>query len=105
MAITKLDVLTGFKTIRVCVAYEYEGRRIEDFPASRHVLDNVSPIYEDLPGWNEPVSDARSLDDLPDNARRYLNSLEELTGTPTLMVSVGARRRDTIVLRNAFSMT
>jgi adenylosuccinate synthase len=94
---------TGFKTIRVCVAYEYGGKRIEDFPASRYVLDHVTPVYEDLPGWSDPVSDARSLDDLPDNARRYLNSLEELTGTPTLMVSVGARRRDTIVLRNAFS--
>jgi adenylosuccinate synthase len=103
MAITKLDVLTGLKTIRVCVAYQYDGKRIEDFPASRYVLDNLVPIYEDLPGWNESVSDARSLDDLPDNARRYLNSLEELTGTPTLMVSVGARRRDTIVLRNAFT--
>lgn len=103
MAITKLDVLTGLKTVRVCVAYNYEGKRIEDFPASRHVLDNVTPIYEDLPGWSESVTDARSLDDLPDNARRYLNSLQELTGTPTLMVSVGARRRDTIVLRNAFT--
>jgi adenylosuccinate synthase len=103
MAITKLDVLTGLKTVRVCVAYEYDGKRIENFPASRHVLDNVTPVYEDLPGWNDPVSDARSLDDLPDNARRYLTSLEELTGTPTLMISVGARRRDTIVLRNAFT--
>ncbi len=103
LAITKLDVLTGFNPIRVCVAYECEGRRIEDFPASGWVLNNVTPIYEDLPGWDEPLCEARTLDDLPLNARRYVSSLEELTATPAAMVSVGARRQDTIILRNAFN--
>jgi adenylosuccinate synthase len=103
MAITKLDVLTGLDPIRVCVAYEHEGRRIEDLPASVWVLANATPVYEDLPGWKEPICDARSLEDLPKNARRYLSVLEQLTGTPTAIVSVGAGRRDTIVLRDVFS--
>ncbi|MGH7788023.1 MAG: adenylosuccinate synthase [Candidatus Binatia bacterium] len=103
LAVTKLDVLTGFKTVRVCVAYELDGRRIEDVPASLGVFGAVRPIYEEFPGWEEPLSKARSLDDLPMTARRYLTALEELTATPIFMVSVGARRQDTIILRNAFS--
>ncbi len=102
IAITKLDVLTGMETVRVCVAYELDGRRIEEFPAGRNTLGRVRPIYEDLPGWDEPLCRARSLDDLPANARRYVTCLEELTGTPSIMVSVGARRQDTIILRNVF---
>jgi adenylosuccinate synthase len=103
IAITKLDVLTGLETIRVCVAYEYEGQRIENLPASAWILANVRPIFEDLPGWKEPICDARSMEDLPTNARRYLSVLEQLAGTPIVMISVGARRRDTIVLRDVFS--
>jgi adenylosuccinate synthase len=103
IAITKLDVLTGLDPLRVCVAYEHEGRRLDHLPASTWLLGSVTPVYEDLPGWKQPISDARSLEDLPKNARRYLSVLEQLTGTPTVMVSVGARRRDTIVLRDVFS--
>jgi adenylosuccinate synthase len=103
LAITKLDVLTGIKSIRVCVAYEHEGRRIDDFPASGWLLRNVTPIYEELPGWTEPICDARSLEDLPVNARRYVSSLEQLTGTSAILVSVGARRQDTMILRDAFN--
>jgi adenylosuccinate synthase len=103
LAVTKLDVLTGFKTLRVCVAYEFEGKRVEEVPASLAVCNGVRPLYEEFPGWDEPLAKARSLDDLPTNARRYLTALEELTATPIFMVSVGARRQDTIILRNAFT--
>lgn len=103
LAVTKLDVLTGFKTLRVCVGYELDGKRIEDVPASLGILGAVRPIYEEFPGWDEPLAKARALDDLPNNARRYLTALEELTATPIFMVSVGARRQDTIILRNAFT--
>jgi adenylosuccinate synthase len=103
LAVTKLDVLTGLKTLRVCVGYEYDGRRLEDVPASVAVFSAVRPIYEEFPGWEEPLSKARALDDLPASARRYLTALEELTATPIFMVSVGARRQDTIILRNAFT--
>jgi len=103
LAVTKLDVLTGFKTLRVCVGYELEGRRIEEVPASLAVCNAVRPIYEEFPGWDEPLAKARALDDLPNAAQRYLTALEELTATPIFMVSVGARRQDTIILRNAFT--
>ena len=103
LAITKLDVLTGLKKVRVCIAYEFGGKRIEEFPASATVLQNARPIYEDLPGWDEPLCRARTLDDLPPNALRYVRYLEDLTGTPSLMVSVGARRQETIMLGNAFA--
>ena len=102
LAITKLDVLTGFDTVKVCVAYEVEGRRLEQIPASSVLLGRVRPIYEDFPGWDEPLSAARLLEDLPANARRYVTCLEELTGVPSVMVSVGARRQETIILRNVF---
>jgi adenylosuccinate synthase len=103
MAVTKLDVLTGFKTLRVCTAYELDGKRVDEVPASLAVFNAVRPIYEEFPGWDEPLAKARALDDLPTNARRYLTALEELTATPIFMVSVGARRQDTIILRNAFT--
>ena len=103
LAVTKLDVLTGFKTLRICTAYEFEGKRVEEVPASLTVCNGVRPIYEEFPGWDEPLAKARSLDDVPTNARRYLTALEDLTATPIFMVSVGARRQDTIILRNAFT--
>lgn len=103
LAVTKLDVLTGLSTVRVCVGYELEGRRIDDVPASVSAYSAVRPLYEEFPGWDEPLARARSLEDLPTNARRYLTALEELTGTPIFMVSIGARRQETIILRNAFN--
>ncbi len=104
LAITKLDVLTGLKKLKVCVAYKHAGQRLDDFPASLSVLNSLEPIYEELPGWEESLSRARALDDLPTNARRYVACLEELTGSPSIMISVGARREETIILRNAFTM-
>ncbi len=102
LALTKLDVLTGFKTIRICTAYEFEGRRLHDFPASAAALRGLQPVYEDVPGWHEPLQRARSLADLPANARAYIRRLEEVTGAPMIMVSVGAGRNETILLRNPF---
>jgi adenylosuccinate synthase len=103
LAVTKLDVLTGFKKLRVCVAYELDGKRIEDVPASAAALGRAQPVYEELPGWDEPLARARTVDDLPENARRYIKCLEDLTGTGAVMISVGARREDTISLGNAFN--
>lgn len=102
LALTKLDVLTGFEILRICTAYESEGRRLYDFPASAAVLRGLTPVYEELPGWQEPLHRARSLADLPANARAYVRRLEEVTGAPMIMVSVGAGRNDTILLRNPF---
>jgi len=102
LALTKLDVLTGFKTIRICTAYEFEGRRLHDFPASAAAIRGLQPVYEEVPGWHEPLRGARSLADLPANARAYVHRLEEVTGAPMIMVSVGASRNETILLRNPF---
>ncbi|MBI3785109.1 MAG: adenylosuccinate synthase [Deltaproteobacteria bacterium] len=102
LALTKIDVLTGIDPLRVCVAYELNGKRIEHFPASGAAQRGMVPIYEELPGWKESLSTARSLDDLPPNARSYIRRLEELTGAPMYMVSVGAGRDQTVMLRNPF---
>ncbi len=102
LALTKLDVLTGFDTLRICTAYEFEGRRLDEFPAATAVLRGLKPVYEELPGWQQPLRAARSLADLPANARAYVRRLEELTGAPMIMVSVGAGRNETILLRNPF---
>lgn len=102
LALTKLDVLTGFDAVRICTAYEFEGRRLDEFPAATAVLRGLKPVYEELPGWQQSLREARSLADLPANARAYIRRLEELTGAPMIMVSVGAGRNETIQLRNPF---
>jgi len=98
VAITKLDVLTGMDTLRICTAYRAGGERLTRVPASTRLLEEVVPEYEDMPGWTEPLDGARSLADLPLNARRYVARLEELIATPITMVSVGAEREQTILL-------
>jgi adenylosuccinate synthase len=102
LALTKLDVLAGVDPIRICVAYEHRGRRLDGFPASLGVLRDVAPVYEEMPGWTEPLTGARSIDDLPANARAYVRRLEALTEAPALLVSVGAGREQTIVRQSIF---
>jgi adenylosuccinate synthase len=102
LALTKLDVLTGIDPIRICTAYEYDGKKWTDFPASAAVLRGMQPVYEDMPGWKEPISRARSLDELPPRALAYIRRLEELTEAKMLAVSVGAGRDETILLQNPF---
>ncbi|MBI4518223.1 MAG: adenylosuccinate synthase [Deltaproteobacteria bacterium] len=103
IALTKLDVLTGIDPVRLCVAYEHQGKRVDDMPASAAVLRGARPVYEELPGWQEPLSNARVRSELPENAERYVRRLEELTSTPMLMIGVGVRRQETIVLGNPFN--
>lgn len=92
-ALTKLDVLDGFESIKICKAYQYKGQTIDYFPAD---LENAVPIYEDLPGW-QSIAGIKRYDDLPLNARRYIERIEELTGVKVALVSTGADRRDTII--------
>ena len=103
LAITKLDVLGGLKTLNICTGYDHQGTRRDDFPASLKVLGECKPIYETLPGWDEDISGVRKFEDLPENARNYLKRVEELTETPIQIVSVGAGREATIVLENPFN--
>ena len=102
LALTKIDVLSGLQTIRVCTRYEYQGQLYDEVPASIQVLERLTPIYVDLPGWTEPLTDIRSLDALPLNARRYVERIEEIIGIPIKMISVGAGREETILIRPSF---
>ncbi len=95
-ALTKLDVLSHFDTLNICVAYEYNGNRIEDFPADLRIVNEVKPIYEELPGWNEDVSAIREVSKLPDAAINYIHRIQELTDTPLEIISVGSERSQTI---------
>jgi adenylosuccinate synthase len=98
--LTKLDVLTGWEKIPVCVAYEIDGKRVEELPASQTEFHHAKPIYEYLPGWSEDISKARSLNDLPKNARDYVKFLEEISGAPMSAIGVGPGRDETIVVRD-----
>ena len=102
MALTKIDVLSGLPTLRVCTGYRYRGQEYDEVPAGAHILEQVTPIYEELPGWTEPLTDMRSLDALPRNARQYVERLEELVNVPVKMISVGAGREETILIRPTF---
>jgi len=102
IAITKLDVLSGLETIKVATAYTYQGVVLDEIPASLEIMEQCSPIYEELPGWSEDITGAKSMDELPENARRYVARIEELSGAPVVLVSVGPRRDETIMLRNPF---
>jgi adenylosuccinate synthase len=98
--LTKLDVLTGIERIPVCVAYEIEGQRITELPMTQTDFHHAKPVYEELPGWTEDISGARSIEDLPVNAQAYVRYLEELSGAPISAIGVGQDRDATIVVRD-----
>jgi adenylosuccinate synthase len=100
--ITKLDVLDGLDTVRLCTAYEYEGERIDSPRLAADDLALYRPIYEEMPGWQESTSGIRDLSQLPAQARAYLDRIEELTGVPVDIISTGPDRSETITLRNPF---
>lgn len=101
--LTKLDVLTGWKEIPVCVAYEVDGKRIDELPTNQTDFHHAKPIYEKLPGWTEDLSKARSLEDLPKNARAYVQFLEDVSGARISAVGVGPGRDETISVRDLVS--
>ena len=98
--ITKLDVLTGLEKIPVCVAYEVDGVRFDEVPMTQTDFHHAKPVYEYFDGWNENISDAKSLADLPENARNYVHKLEELSGCRISAIGVGPDRDQTIVVRD-----
>lgn len=102
MAITRLDILDKLPTVKICVAYKYNGEIINEFPASLNVLSRVEPVYEELPGWQQPTSHIRSYEDLPLNARRYVERLSEVSGIAIGLVSVGPGREQTMILADMF---
>lgn len=98
--LTKLDVLTGFDRIPVCVAYDVEGTRVEEIPTTQTDFHHAKPIYEYLPGWTEDISTAKSIADLTANARAYVEFLQEISGAPISAVGVGQERNATISVRD-----
>jgi len=96
LAVTKLDVLDGMPSLRICTAYEVEGKRYTTVPATSE-FSRAAPVYEDLPGWTERTTHITTWNDLPAAARRYLERIEELVGAPIGIVSVGQARRETII--------
>ena len=96
MAITKLDVLSHLDEIAVCTAYEVNGKKLKTFPTDEKQLENLKPVYETLPGWKQSLTEMKHYADLPDNAKRYVGRLEELIGIPARIISVGARRDQTV---------
>ena len=101
--ITRLDILDVLPSLKICTAYKLDGKTIDYFPASIAALDKCQPIYEELPGWEKPTSNARTFKDLPAKAQKYIKRLEELIGCTASLISVGKRREDTIVRKAIFS--
>lgn len=102
LSLNSLDVLTGIGTLKVCTSYRYKGEVMEEFPASLSVLAECEPVYEELPGWTENITGVRSLDELPDNARHYLERLSQLTEIPLSIFSVGPDRKQTNIVRSVY---
>ncbi len=98
--LTKLDVLTGWDRIPVCVAYEIDGERVDEVPMTQTQFHHATPIYEYLPGWSEDISAAREVDDLPANARAYVRFLEQAAGTRVSAIGVGQDRDATIAVHD-----
>jgi len=102
IALTKLDILDGFETIEVCVAYELDGRQIETLPAGQAAQGRVRPVYETIEGWSGSTAGARTWGELPAQAIKYVRRIEELIGAPVAVLSTSPERDDTILVRNPF---
>jgi len=97
IALMLLDVLTGFETIKICTAYEYNGEVINEYPSSIEILENATPVYEEFEGWTEDITNVTAYEELPLNARKYIERLEELINVKAKIISVGPKRSQTII--------
>ncbi|MEE8423444.1 MAG: adenylosuccinate synthase [Thermodesulfobacteriota bacterium] len=100
--LTKLDILDNFDKIPICIGYEYEGEKIQDFPHDPDVLEHCTPYYEEMDGWKEKTSHCQSFEQLPKNAQKYIRRIEELIEAEIVMLSLGAKRKEAITLKNPF---
>ena len=98
--LTKLDVLTGLERIPVCVAYEVDGRRIDEVPVSQSDFHHATPVYEEFPGWSEDITGVREFEDLPQAAQDYVLAVERMIGAPISVIGVGPARDGVIVRRD-----
>lgn len=98
LAVTKLDVLDGLEKIKICIAYEIDGVKTDNFPTDIYKLEKCVPVYKEVEGWKEPTGSVKNIEDLPQNARKYLELIAELSGIPVTLVSIGAERGQIIRL-------
>jgi adenylosuccinate synthase len=102
LAITKLDVLSGQKNVKIATSYELEGKSVSVMPSNIKQAGAVTPVYESLEGWKEDLETVREYDDLPTQAKDYIRRIEDLIGVPANIVSVGPDRAETLLLTNPF---
>jgi len=102
LVMTKLDVLTGISPLKFATSYELDGRIIDRVPADINDLDKVVPQYEEIPGWDEPITECRTFDDLPENTKNYVKTIEKRTGVPVMLISVGPGREQSIIRESPF---
>jgi adenylosuccinate synthase len=103
LAITKLDVLSGFEKIKICTGYTYKGEKLQCFPSNISILKGCEPIYTEMDGWKEDISSVADLNGLPSQARNYIRKIEELTGVKIYAVSLGASREKILFLSELFN--
>jgi adenylosuccinate synthase len=103
LAITKLDVLSEFSGIKICTGYKYKGELLTEFPSNPNTLKNCTPIYEEVEGWQEDLSNIKKVSDLPSKTREYLDKIEGTTGVPIWIISIGASREKVIFVNDMFS--
>jgi adenylosuccinate synthase len=103
IALTKLDVLDGFKTLKICVGYDLDGKRMDYLPTAADQQARCTPIHEELEGWSENTAGARSWADLPGAAIKYVRRIEELIQCPVALVSTSPERDDTILVTDPFA--
>jgi adenylosuccinate synthase len=103
LSLNSIDVLTGLESVKICTAYKYRGEIIDYYPASLKMLSECEAIYEELPGWSEDITGVRSLEELPENARHYLERVSQLTGIPISIFSVGRNREQTNQVRPIYA--
>jgi adenylosuccinate synthase len=99
LVVTKLDVLSGLETIKVCTQYRYDGSLYSELPCHQTVFHHARPVYEELPGWDDDITGCRSFEELPKAARDYIGFLEDLAEVPVSVIAVGPEREQTILRR------
>lgn len=102
LSLHSIDVLTGITSLKICTAYQYKDEVMESFPANLNILAGCEPIYEELPGWSDDITGVKSVEDLPANARHFIERISLLTGIPVSIFSVGPDRDQTIVMNQVF---
>lgn len=102
LVVTKLDVLDKVEKIKICTGYKYNGKKLDDFPSESSILFKCEPVYETFDGWMAPTCGIKSFDKLPKKAQEYIKKLEALTGVEVIIISVGASREDSIMMKNPF---